>query len=140
MITSGQLRSEQMPTTLEPQPTILVVDDEPDVRELVKDILESGGYRVATAENGRQARDYAQSQKFKLLIIDLIMPEEEGIETIVTMRQERPALRILAISGSSGPYLQVARFLGANESLIKPFSCSELLEKVELLLAFGANA
>ncbi len=114
---------------------ILVVDDEPDVRELLKDILESFGYSVITAENGRQARERACSSGLALMIIDLIMPEEEGIETIMTLHRDKPELKILAISGSSGPYLRVARYLGANESLTKPFNCNELVEKVEHLLA-----
>ena len=114
---------------------ILVVDDEGGVRELIKDILESSGYCVSTAENGRQARQRAQSCNFGLIIIDLLMPEEEGIETIVALRRDKPELKILAISGSGGPYLRMARYLGANEGLIKPFSCSELVDKVEYLLA-----
>ena len=114
---------------------ILVVDDEPDVRELVKDILESYGYHVTTAENGLQARESVRCSQFVLMIIDLIMPEEEGIETIVALHRENPGLKILAISGSNGPYLRIARHLGAMDTLNKPFCCSELIEKVEHLLA-----
>ncbi len=115
-------------------PSILVVDDEPDVRELVKDILESGGYRVLTAANGREALACLGRSDVDLLITDLVMPEQEGIDTIRILRQQKPGLKILAISGSFGPYLEVARMLGAQGALRKPFCVDSLIEKVESLL------
>lgn len=114
---------------------ILVVDDEADVRELVKDVLESNGYFVVTAENGRDAMRRLQTHPVDLVVIDLIMPEREGIETIQALRRDHPKLPILAISGSVGPYLEAARLLGANASLNKPFSVDRLADTVAGLVA-----
>ncbi len=115
--------------------SILVVDDEPDVRELVKDILEGGGYEVLTASNGREAVRCLSQCMVDLLITDLVMPDQEGIETISLLRRERPGLKILAMSGSMGSYLSVAKKLGAHDALQKPFGLEVLLNKVERLLA-----
>jgi CheY-like chemotaxis protein len=123
--------------TEEPQMpfTVLVVDDEPAVRELVKEILESGGYEVLTACNGREAMKSLRRNVVDPVITDLVMPEQEGIETIRAIRKGQPGLKILAMSGSAAPHLSTARKLGAQDSIQKPFTVESLLEKVGHLLA-----
>jgi CheY-like chemotaxis protein len=115
--------------------SVLVVDDEPAVRDLVKEILESGGYEVLTACNGREAMKCLRRNLVDLVITDLLMPEQEGIETIRAIRRGQPGLKILAMSGSAAPHLNTARKLGAQDSIRKPFSLESLLAKVEQLLA-----
>lgn len=114
--------------------SILVVDDEPAVRDLVKEILESGGYAVLTASNGREAMKCLRRNIVDLVITDLVMPEQEGIETIRAIRRGQPGLKILAMSGSAAPHLGTACKLGAQDSIQKPFTMESLLAKVESLL------
>jgi DNA-binding response OmpR family regulator len=119
---------------LEPAPCILVADDEPDVRDLIREILQESGFEVVTASNGQQAMERLESLPIDLLIVDLVMPEQEGLETIRMLRKRRPEVKILAISGSGALYLRVARLLGAQTTLQKPFTVDALVEKVTALL------
>lgn len=117
---------------------ILVVDDDLIVRETVTRILEDNGYRVLTAENGAQALEIFRAKQPDLVLTDIIMPEKEGIETIIVIRKERRAARIVAMSGGgrvqNRHFLDLAKALGADEVLEKPFSDAELLEKVRRCL------
>jgi CheY-like chemotaxis protein len=115
--------------------SILVVDDEPAVRELVREILEGGGYEVLTACNGREAMKVLRRNLVDLVITDLVMPEQEGIETIRAIHRGQPGLKILAMSGSAAPHLSTALKLGAHDSIQKPFSIEALLATVERLLS-----
>lgn len=117
---------------------ILVIDDEPAVRYALTRILESNGFEVTTAADG--VRGMAQFRLWHpdMVITDLIMPEQEGMQTIQQLRQADPDLKILAISGGGRlvnvDFLQVARRLGADEVLAKPFDSQELLSIVRRLL------
>lgn len=114
--------------------SILVVDDEADVRELLAEILEESGYRVAQAGDGKEAFTRLLEGPVDLLITDLIMPEREGLETIARIRAERPEMKIIAMSGSFEPsYLRAAKLLGADRTLQKPFSFDDVLCTVEQL-------
>ncbi len=119
-----------------PHKCILVVDDHPEIRELLRDILEDRGYRVVEACNGRAALEALRRGPIDLVLTDLIMPEVEGIETITAMRRQWPGLGIVAISGAGeGCYLRAARLLGACETVCKPFSTATIVGIVERLLA-----
>lgn len=119
-----------------PSGMILVVDDEAGVRGLLREILTAAGYLVAEAENGNQAVRLIRSRAFDLMITDLVMPEQEGLETIQLLRRQQPDLRIIAISGAfGGSFLKVAKSLGAHAALAKPVSPEELLETVRQVLA-----
>jgi DNA-binding NtrC family response regulator len=115
--------------------TILLVDDDADVRNVLAQMLESGGYRVFEAEDGKQAVAEARRQPIDLLITDLVMPEQEGIETIKLLRREYPAMKIIAMSGAfGGDFLTVAGYLGATETLQKPLHLDTILSTVERVL------
>ncbi len=118
---------------------ILVIDDDPAVREVVREMLRGEGHEVSTAENGRQALQALAADVFDLVVTDLIMPEQEGIETIAEIRRRDPDIPIVAMSGGGrlgpGDYLETARFLGADATLAKPFGRQELIAIVEKLLA-----
>jgi DNA-binding response OmpR family regulator len=122
--------------------SILLVDDDPQVRELVCQMLCLEGHEVAQASNGVEALDVAATTKFDLMITDLIMPDKEGLETIVDMRKRFEDLPIVAMSGGGrvGPadYLETAKFVGANATLTKPFARAELIATVEALLTPSA--
>jgi CheY-like chemotaxis protein len=116
--------------------SILVVDDHEDVRLLLREILEERGYEVLEAGDGSEAILSCASVNFDVLIIDLVMPGREGIETIRELRKFQPNLKILAISGAvEGSYLRLARMLGADDTLRKPFDAETLLRKLDALLA-----
>src|ERR1035438_7211794 len=115
-------------------PCVLVADDEPNVRDLIQEILEDAGYQVLTASDGEQAIQFLRRRSVDLFIVDLVMPEQEGIETISLVRQTWPEQKILAISGSGSLFLRVARLIGAQETLQKPFTVDALVEKVGALV------
>jgi len=117
-----------------PRPNVLVADDEDEVRGLVRQILEPR-FQVWEARNGKDVLQEVQRVPMDLLILDLVMPDVEGIETLRVLRQSHPELRILAISGAfGGSLLDCARLLGAHAALKKPFSCDALLSSVSGLL------
>jgi len=113
---------------------VLVVDDEPALLKAVVTILEGTGFQVFTAKNGKEARAKASEHQIDLLITDLGMPEEDGIELVRRLKSERPGLRIIAMSGTFGPdLLKAARLLGANSTLSKPMTASQLLDCIHKL-------
>lgn len=115
--------------------TVLVTDDNVAVRRVTREILEDSGYRVVEAANGQEAAEQLRLETIDLLVTDLIMPDQDGIETIIEVTREFPGLRILAMSGSSQDYLEAATLLGAHATLRKPFKVEELRKVVAELLA-----
>lgn len=119
--------------------SILVIDDDTQVLDVMSEMLRLEGYQVAVAENGQRAVEEIQAKSFDLVITDLIMPEKEGLETITDIRRHCGDLPIIAISGGGrvGPtdYLETARFIGADATLAKPFGRQELISAVSALLA-----
>lgn len=113
---------------------ILLIEDEQGLRTMLKKTLEHEGYNVTAAADGRQGLRAFQSQKFDVVITDLIMPEMEGMETIISLRQSDPEVKIIAMSGGglNNPegYLEVARKLGAQKTFEKPFERELLIEAV----------
>ncbi len=115
---------------------ILIVDDDPQMRLLLASELEARGYSVVLAANGREAQAHLLEVKVDLVITDLVMPEQEGLETILDLRQKGSRIPVIAISGASGGvYLEVARKLGANAILPKPFTISAMAGEIQRLLA-----
>jgi two-component system cell cycle sensor histidine kinase/response regulator CckA len=114
---------------------ILVADDEPGVRSFLRLVLEGGGYEVIEAANGREALKAARAGQVDVVITDLVMPEQEGIETIQALRKDDAGIGIIAISGAfGGEYLKVAHRMGAESVLKKPVSPAVLLAKVAEVL------
>jgi CheY-like chemotaxis protein len=112
------------------------MDDEPDVRSFLRTTLTRAGYAVIEAHNGRQATQHVREHPdLDLVISDLVMPDQEGLETIRFLRQEYPSLKMMAISGAfGGDFLKAASFLGAQAVLRKPISRDELLESINRVL------
>lgn len=114
---------------------ILIVDDDPDVRLVLRRMLEPDGYEIAEAGHGREALDSIIARPCDLVITDLIMPEQEGIETIQVFHQRYPQVKIIAISGAYGSdYLRIAKHLGAHEVMQKPLRLEAVLGTVSRLL------
>jgi len=119
-----------------PMATILLIDDEEQVRILFKVALEEAGYRVLTAENGQHGLRLLEDQAVDLILVDIFMPEMDGLEVILWLRESRCASKIIAITGRSGMknFLDIAKYLGAHGTLMKPFSVQELLDAVSAQL------
>lgn len=121
---------------------ILIIDDEDMVCATLRHMLEPAGHTVATAANGRIGLETFRQESFDLVITDIIMPEREGIETIMELRRQRTDLGIIAISGGgrtgTTDLLRIAGALGASATLSKPFRIDELLEAVNRVLALSA--
>lgn len=117
---------------------ILVIDDDEQMRTLIRQVMEWAGYEVYEAGDGREGMRKQRLHKADLVITDLIMPDQEGLETITYLRQEFPAVKIIAISGGGriGPeaYLPAAKELGADRVFSKPFDVKEFVESVKELL------
>ncbi len=118
---------------------LLVIDDDELVRATLVDMLQTAGFEVVTAKNGRVGLELLETTSVVAIITDILMPEQEGLETIREARQRYPNLRILAISGggAGGPDIQLLRFaesFGADQTLAKPFTPSQLVAVVRTLL------
>jgi CheY-like chemotaxis protein len=112
--------------------TILLIDDEESVRRVFKAALEQAGYHVLTAEDGKHGLRLLEHQSVDLILVDIFMPEMDGLELIPVVRKTRPAIKIIAISGGSERMnqLDIAKHLGAHDTLKKPFSIQELLDAI----------
>jgi len=114
--------------------TVLVADDEDLVRGTIRIILEKAGHTVLLARDGRMAVEMARKQPPQLVICDIIMPEQEGIQTILELRRMLPDVKIVAISGGGRThnfdYLTMAERIGVAKTLRKPFSRAALLDAV----------
>lgn len=113
---------------------ILLVDDNRELRCVLRKILVRAGYAVTEAGHGREALKLHKLQPADLILTDLIMPEMEGIETILELKRLQPGVKVIAMSGggrvNASDYLNLAAALGAARTLSKPFSESELLDAV----------
>jgi len=115
--------------------TILVVDDEPDIRELIKDILDDEGYHVTTAENGETARLALSQHSPDLILLDIWMPDIDGITLLKEFKQHDVNLAIVMMSGHGTIETAVeATRLGACDFIEKPLSMAKLLRGVEVAL------
>lgn len=111
---------------------ILVVDDEPGLREVIRVILEEHGYTVDTGVNGRDGLRLLQQTRPDLVLTDISMPDMEGIEFLKALRSSEPELPVIAMSGDGvgSRFLKAARMLGATFTLAKPFSNADLLTAI----------
>jgi CheY-like chemotaxis protein len=111
--------------------SILLVDDEKSVRDFMGFLLKDAGYDVAVASDGSEAVSICRHKPVDLLITDLIMPGQEGLETIKYFKKQLPHVPIIAMSGAfSGEFLPIAKQLGAREALQKPVEAAEVLRTV----------
>lgn len=117
-------------------PSVLVVDDEDQIRQLIRETLEQAGYDVEEAGNGKQGLERYRARPADLVIMDILMPDQDGLESIMTLRREFPASRVIAITGGSDMigilnFLDVAKMLGARRTLQKPFDMQTLLDAAQ---------
>ncbi len=117
---------------------ILIIDDDIVIREILKEALEPLGYDLGEASNGREGMTLFKKKPYDLIITDIIMPEMEGLETILTLKRLASDAKIIAISGGGKAtpdgYLGMAEKLGAHRIFSKPFDPKDLAASVNHLL------
>ena len=113
---------------------ILVIDDEPALLKALATVLEESGFQVVTAHSGREATAKILEHPIDLLITDLNMPVEDGIEIIRRLRKDHRQLKVIAMSGAFGPNIMtIAQKLGAHATLSKPMTGTKLLDCIRKL-------
>jgi CheY-like chemotaxis protein len=119
-------------------PRVLVIDDDDNVRTMLRMILEGLGHAVLEARDGNEGLALFKSAGADMVVTDLIMPGKEGLETIGELRKANPGLPIIAMSGGQqaqvGINLRISKFLGASAVLVKPFMPDQLEKVVGSLL------
>jgi CheY-like chemotaxis protein len=130
---------------------ILIIDDEVDVRDAIKRVLDRAGYAVRTSSDAAAALEELRRSVADVVITDIIMPKINGVEAIRVMLEEFPGVRIIAISGGGNfgvsaykpnaitttAYLAAAERAGAHRVLTKPFDSKDLIRAVEEVLGVG---
>ena len=117
---------------------ILVIDDDPSIRETVRRILEARAHTVHVVEDAADGIDSIALDAPDLVITDVFMPGQDGIETLIELRKAFPKLKVIVMSGGDSTglmnLLDDAELLGANRTLPKPFTPEELMEAVDTVL------
>ena len=117
---------------MQEQQRILIADDEPEIREVLRMMLGSEGYEILEAVNAQEAVE--QAERVDLVILDIMMPGESGIQACTRIR-EKTNVPILFLTAKSGEHDKVIGFsAGGNDYLVKPFSYMELLSRVKALI------
>jgi CheY-like chemotaxis protein len=121
---------------------LLLIDDDESFRSVLKVSLEQMGHTVTEACDGQAGLTKFQDGVYDVVVTDLIMPDKEGIETIMDLRKLDPEVKIIAMSGggrvTSVDYLQIARQVGAKKILAKPFLYEDIKAAVDELTATSA--
>ncbi len=117
-------------------PSILVVDDEDQIRQLIRETLEQAGFHVTEARDGKEAIQQYRLAPADVVVMDILMPDQDGLETTATLRREFPKVKVIAITGGSDMigilnFLDVAKMLGAHRALQKPFEMKTLIETIQ---------
>ena len=119
--------------------SILVIDDDPEIRTYVREILEAEGHEIREAKNGVEGIKTHRKSPADLILCDILMPEKDGLETVRELHREFPSLKIVAMSGDSPwktafDFLAMAKTFGAGASIHKPISPKTLLSTIREIL------
>ena len=116
-------------------PSILIIDNDDSVRESLRRTLHKEGYTIMEASEGRRGLKQLERQPVDVILLDMFMPDKDGLETIMALRRTHPGMKIIAMSGGGFKgrvdVLDVAKKLGVRRTLAKPFTREELIEAVE---------
>ena len=118
-------------------PTILIADDDDDIRDVIAFKLQVSGFRTLSADNGRTALSLAVERKPRMIILDVTMPQMDGLSVCYELhaRRETAQIPVLMISGNGRPTdMDLGYAIGADDYLPKPFSQQEMLRRVNWLL------
>ncbi len=115
--------------------TVLIADDDPLIRSVLKMALERSGYRTAVAHDGAQAVAAVEAGGVDIVLLDILMPRKEGLETLLDIKRRFPEIKVYAMSSSGknsrADFLSVAAKFGADATLRKPFAPRVLLNLIE---------
>jgi CheY-like chemotaxis protein len=113
--------------------SILIIDDDDQVRGFFRQVLEEAGYNVMEARNGKEGLRQFRQTPTDLVITDLLMPERDGLEVTMALHHESSTVKIIAITGrpGEGNFLEIAKFLGAHRTMTKPVTGEALLQAVQ---------
>ena len=117
---------------------VLVIDDEELVRATIREMFEESGYEACEAADGEQGLRVVEESPMDLVIVDILMPKREGIETIIELQRRDPGMKIIAISGggllTSEHCLKMAEMAGAHRILSKPLTRDKIIATADELL------
>lgn len=116
---------------------ILVIDDDVLLRRMLARILLGEGHEVLTAADGERGMTMFHRERPQIVITDIVMPEQEGLETILALRRDNAPVKIIAMSGTDAEMLDIARLIGADEIIAKPFRADEMLRCVREMAVAG---
>jgi CheY-like chemotaxis protein len=123
---------------------VLVIDDDDRMRRLIGKILRLGGHQVVAAADGVAGMQAFRDERPDVVLTDIIMPEQEGLGTIMMLLRENPKVKVIAVSGGGRvgnvDILEAARTLGAHDVIAKPFKPRDLLSRVQQLVAADDTA
>ncbi len=118
---------------------ILLVDDEPEILEICRDYLKASGYEVLTAKDGAQGLSFARREKPDLVVLDLMLPEMDGLDMCRTIRRESNVPIIILTARVEETDKLIGLELGADDYMTKPFSPRELVARVKVVLRRGSG-
>jgi len=115
---------------------VLVIDDEDDIRDCIVEYLVKKGYFVCASKDGSDGMLQFSAAQYDLVITDIMMPEKDGLSTMIAMQKINPSIKIIAISGAEmkNELLHAAGVVGAVAILIKPFSMDELTRSIQKII------
>ena len=118
---------------------VLIVEDDANLRLILQNVVDQAGHTTYVATDGQDALNQVQQEPPDIVVTDIIMPEKEGIELILSLRKEFPEIRIIAISGGgqlgADHYLDMAREFGADITIGKPFDKQCFMDAITELLS-----
>jgi len=120
-----------LPIKTDSPKTVLIIDDEKSIRDVLVTFFEESGYNVLTASDGREGITAFEENPTDLVITDIVMPRAEGIGTIRQIRKMSKIVKIIAMTGYIDTYLKEAVILGADDSINKPFNPDELMAVID---------
>lgn len=122
--------------------SILIIDDNDQIRVFLREVLEQAGYTVLEASDGREGLRQFRQTPTALVITDVLMPDGDGLEVTMALRRESPTVKIIVLTGvaEEGGFLKVATLLGAHRAMRKPVAITDLLRAVEQALQGGADS
>lgn len=115
-------------------PRILVVEDDPDIRRILKDNLELGGYNVCATSTGREALSLVEDYRPAAILLDLSLPDIDGIQVCRLIRQKSMVPIVMLTARDRSMDKVLAREAGANRYVVKPFAAAELTESIKGLV------
>lgn len=123
--------------------SVLIIDDDEDVRAVLRRALEGAGYDVTEAADGKEGLREFRRSPADVIIVDIFMPEKEGLETILEIRELAPHVKTMAISGGgmtgSLEYLDYANTFGVDRTFTKPLVLEEVVKEVRRLLVSSSG-